>query len=145
MTTILIFVIAVMWGSLSGQFLVQTMTFVILTGVYLSGIIFSRVSKGINFAGVIVGVSQSMMFGTLVVGGNWAAGYIVDYSTWNAASIASLAAFVLTIIYVLPQVPGKILLGKMCAWVPDFMEAQMHVPRNERVAFARKWRSDSPD
>jgi len=66
-----------------------------------------------------------------------------SYDTWNTASTASVVSFLATIIYVSRQVPGKILLAKMCAWVPYFLEASNRVPRSERIAFARKYRLDS--
>jgi hypothetical protein len=71
--------------------------------------------------------------------------YVIDYATWNATATASLFAFLGTIIYCARQVPGKILLAKMCAWVPSFREASMRVPAAQRVAFARKWRLESQD
>ena len=49
MKGILIFVVTVVWGSLSGQFLVQVVTSFVVTAVSIAGIIFSKVSKGINF------------------------------------------------------------------------------------------------
>jgi hypothetical protein len=44
------------------------------------------------------------------------------------------------IVYGALQMPGKLLLARMSAWRPYFMEASMAlgVPANERVAFARK-------
>jgi hypothetical protein len=144
MKGILIFVVAVIWGSLSAQFLVQVITSFVLASVYLTAIIFAKVSRGTNSARALASFLQSISFGIVFVGGNWITSeYVIDYATWSAASIASLFAFVATIIYVSPQVPGKIVLAKMCAWVPDFMEASMRVPAAERIAFARRWRLES--
>jgi hypothetical protein len=140
------FFLAILWGSLSAQFSVQVVVSFIIALVHLSGVFFSKVSAAMNLTGALTGFAQSIMFGALFVGGNWATSkYIVDYYTWNAASIAALLAFVVTMIYVSPQVPGKVLLARMCAWVPHFMEAQMHEPRKQRVAFARKWRLEAKE
>jgi hypothetical protein len=144
MKAILIFAGAALWGSLSAQFLVQVITCLDVAVVYLTGIIFGKVSRGMNCTGALVSFVQSIMFGILFLGGNWLTSkYIIDYGTWNAASIASVFAFVGTIIYVAPQVPGKIVLAKMCALVPNFVDASMCVPAAQRVAFARKWRLES--
>jgi hypothetical protein len=140
---ILIVVVAVVWGSVSGQFLVQVVTSLVIAFIYLAAAVFSKLSKVMNLTGALTCVMQSLMYGSLFVGGNWLANkYIVSFDKWNAASIAALFSFVVTIIYVFPQVPGKIGLARMCAWVPHFMEAQMREPRGERVAFARKWRAN---
>ncbi len=140
---IVIFVLGIIWGSLSAQFLVQAVTAFIIALLFLTGIAYSKVSRVTNVVGVLAALVQSIIFGAIFVGGNWIASEYVSYESWNANSIASLVSFLVTIIYVAPQVPGKILLARMCAWVPFFSEASMRVPRNERVAFARKYRLDS--
>ena len=144
MSGILSFIVGVIWGSLSAQFLVQVVTSFVVTLVYLGAIMSAKVSRVTNSAGALTSFVQSIMFGIFFLGGNWLTSeYVIDYATWNAASIASLSAFVVTIIYVAPQVPGKIVLAKMCALLPNFMEASMRVPAAQRVAFARKWRLES--
>ena len=97
-----------------------------------------------NVAGTLAGTGQLIIFGALFVGGNWLTSkYIIDYGTWNANSITAMLAFLASTIYCVRQVPGKILLTKMCSFAPGFMEAQMREPRNTRIAFARKWRADA--
>ena len=134
----LIFVLAIVWGSLSSQFLVQTVTSLILAAVYLTGIAFSKVSRIVNCAGTLATLAQVIVFGALFLGGSWFASRYVDYSSFNTVSVASELSFMATIIYVAPRVPGKILLARMRAWVPSFGEASMYVPANERIEFARK-------
>jgi hypothetical protein len=144
MKAILFFVVALIWGSLSAQFLVQVVTSVIVAFVYLSGIVLSKVRRAMNCAAVLASVGQAILFCILFLGGNWiTSNYVIDYGTWNVGSITSLFAFLGTIIYCSRQVPGKVLLARMCAWVPYFMEASMRMPANERVALARKWRLES--
>jgi hypothetical protein len=135
---VLIFILAMIWGSLSAQFLMQTVTSLILASVYLTGIAFSKVSRTVNCAGTLAMLAQVIVFGALFLGGNWFAGHYVDYSSFNTMSVASELSFVATIIYVVPRVPDKVLLARMRAWVPSFGEATMHVPANERIEFARK-------
>ena len=135
---VLIFILAIIWGSLSAQFLMQTVTSLILASVYLTGFAFSKVSRTVNGAGTAATLAQVIVFGALFLSGNWFASHYVDYSSFNTVSVASALSFVATIIYVAPRVPGKILLARMRAWVPWFSEASMHFPANERVEFARK-------
>jgi hypothetical protein len=144
MRGILSFIVGVIWGSLSAQFLVQVVTSLIVVFVYLAGVALSKVSRAMNFAGALAGVGQTLIFGILFFVGNWITSeYIIDYDTWNLGSIAALLAFLGTIIYCARQVPGKIVLAKMCAWTPNFMEASMRVPPAERIALARRWRLES--
>jgi hypothetical protein len=135
---VLIFILAMIWGSLSAQFLMQTVTSLILASIYLTGVAFSKVSRTVNGAGTLATLAQVIIFGGLFLTGNWFASHYVDYSSFNTASVASALSFVATIIYLAPRVPGKILLARMRAWVPSFGEASMHIPANERVEFARK-------
>jgi hypothetical protein len=144
MRGILSFIVGVIWGSLSGQFLVQVVTSLIVVFVYLAGVALSKVSRAMNFTGVLASFGQTLLFGVLFFGGNWITSeYIVDYDTWNVGSVASILAFLGTIIYCARQVPGKIVLAKLCAWTPNFMEVSMRVPPAERIALARRWRLES--
>lgn len=125
MKAILSFIIAVIWGSLSAQFLVQVVTSLIIGFVYLVGAVLSKVSRAMNFTGALISIGQTLLFGVLLFGGTWMISeYVIDYDTWSAGAIASLLAFLGTSIYCARQVPGKLLLARMCAWVPNFMEAR---------------------
>jgi hypothetical protein len=139
---VLIFVWAVIWGSLSAQLLVQTVTSLIISAINLAGLTFSKVAKSHNAIAFAASVVQVLLFAVLFYAGNWLSSNYIDYGSWNATSIASLLSFLATIMYCAPQVPGKLLLARMAAWRPYFMEASMAVPANERVAFARKCKAD---
>jgi hypothetical protein len=53
-----------------------------------------------NLAGILSGTMQLIIFGILLVGGNWLAGkYIIDYDTWNANSLAAMLFFMASMIY----------------------------------------------
>ncbi|MGB7034088.1 MAG: hypothetical protein WBD71_01065 [Xanthobacteraceae bacterium] len=137
------FIAAVVWGSLSAQFLVQVVSSLITGFVYLSGLLFSRVSKSITAIGTLVGFIQAVVFAALFFGGNWFASSYIDYGSWNADSIASVVAFLLTIIYCALQVPGKILVARLCAWKPYFAQTvRTRRPGEEAVAFAREYLKD---
>lgn len=134
-----VFVSAAIWGSLSAQFLVQAILSLCIALLHLSGIAFSKVSRAMNSTGFLTSLFQSIIFGVLFAGGNYISSGYIRYDSWNAASIASVASLLATIIYVSRQVPGKIALAKMCTWVPYFFEASNCMPANERVEFARKY------
>jgi hypothetical protein len=125
----LLFIAAVIWASLSAQFLVQIIVCCINAVICVSALMFSEVSKALNAIGSLVAVAQTLLFFGLFLGGNWIASDYVDYGSWNAASIASVIAFLATLVYCGVQVPGKILLARMCAWEPYFMEASNAHPR----------------
>lgn len=140
--TALIFIGAVIWGSLSAQFLVQTITSLIIASVYLVALAFSKeVPKAMNAVGSIVALVQAIIFAALFVGGNRIAGDYIAFGSWSAATIASLVSFLATIIFVVRQVPGKILLARFSAWAPFFAQAVMNRPRHERIELARKYRA----
>jgi len=60
---IVIFVVAVVWGSLSAKFLVQTGVSFIIALLYLTAILFSKVSKVMNMTVALMAFLQSIMFG----------------------------------------------------------------------------------
>ena len=133
------FIAAVVWGSLSAQFLVQVVTSLIIGFVFLSGLMFSRVRKSLTAQGAAAGFIQAIVFAALLVGGTWFVSDYVDYGRWNTNSISSAVAFLLTIIYCAVQVPGKILVARLCAWRPFFAQAVSTLSAGESVAFARKY------
>ena len=138
---IITLIIAIIWGALSAQFAAQCVTSFIIAALSLAGIVISKVPKAMNLAGTLSGTVQLIIFGILFVLGNWLTSkYIIDYDTWNASSLAAMLSFMASMIYCIRQVPGKVLLAKMCAFTPGFMEAQMREPRSRRIALARKWR-----
>src|SRR5260370_36827790 len=106
--TIGLFIVAIIWGSLSAQFLVQTILSFIIASIYLCGIVFSKVSKVTNMIGVLGSLLQSIMFGLLFYGGNSIACQFLTY-VWHA--IVLLLAFFGAIVYVSPAVPVMIFLG----------------------------------
>jgi hypothetical protein len=134
--------LVIIWGALSAQFLVQTVTSLVVAIIYLSGLAFSKVAKSRNATGFAVSAAQVLVFAALFYAGNWLSANFIDYDAWNATSIAGLLSFTVTIVYCALQIPGKLLLARMTAWRPYFMEASMAVPANERIAFARKCRTE---
>jgi hypothetical protein len=113
---------------------VQTVTSLVVAIIYLSGLAFSKVAKSRNATGFAVSAVQVMVFAALFHAGNWLSANFIDYDTWNATSIAGLLSSV-TIVYCALQIPGKLLLARMTAWRPYFMEASMAVPADEQIAF----------
>ena len=130
-------VAGIIWGSLAAQFIVQNFTSSSLAVIYLSGFMFSPVSKSRNARACLVMVAQSLVFLVLFFGGNWLANKYIDYDAWNAIAIASLGSFWLMIVYGVVQVPGKLLLAELSAWQPFFAEAAVLAP--DPVAFARQF------
>ena len=140
MMAILSFIFALVWGTLSAQFFLQFIVSLSTLTIHVSAFLFSKVDKRNNSAGCIALLTQTIIFAVLFFGGNWLYGMIIDYGTWNATSIASLALFLLTLICMLPQIPGKILLAWKCAWIPYFFEASNAMPPHERIAFAKNYK-----
>jgi hypothetical protein len=140
---ILTFPVAIFWGSLSARLAVRCVTALIIALVCLVALGLSNVSTRTNFAGMIAGAGRLFLFGILLVGGYWVTSkYIIDYYTWNPDSIAATLFFIASTIYDIRQLPGKVLLTKMCAFAPGFMEAQRHQPWDRRIALAKNWRPD---
>jgi hypothetical protein len=127
-------VAGIIWGSLAARFIVQNFTSLGLAVIYLSGFLFSPVSKSRNAQACLVMVAQSLVFLVLFFGGNWLANKYLDYDASDAIPIASLVSFFLMIVYGVVQVPGKLLLATLCARQPFFAEAALLAP--DPVAFA---------
>jgi hypothetical protein len=67
------FFIAVVWGSLAGQFLVEMIASAIGLVMLIFVLAFSPVSRRLNFVGSIGIFSQLVFSALLFVGGNWGA------------------------------------------------------------------------
>jgi hypothetical protein len=109
---------SIVWGLLAAQFFVQTATSLVIAFIFLSGLLFSRVRKSNNAAGLLASVVQTAIFASLVIGGNWFAKEYFLLAPWNANLIAATAAFCISLVYCAVQVPGKILLARTSAWKP---------------------------
>jgi hypothetical protein len=136
-----IFIAGLIWGSLSAQFLVQTITSLIIALVYLAALASAKVPRAMNVAGCGVSLLQAIIFAALFLGGNWLAGFYIDFASMNAPSIASLVSFLATLLYTARQMPGKILLAKLSAGDRWFLQAAMNRPREERLELAWKYRA----
>jgi hypothetical protein len=130
------------WSALSAQFLVQTITSLVLALIYLTALPFSRVKRNIKIAGVAASFSQSMVFGALFIGGNWFAAEYINFMEWSATTIASLVMFLVSIVYCVLQIPDKVLIARFIAWKPFFAEAMRARPQGEQLAFARRVAKD---
>jgi hypothetical protein len=141
--SILIFIVGLIWGSLSAQFFVQAVVSFVITVLYFVGLLLSSVSKIDNALATGVALFQVAIVGVLFFGGNWFVSDYIDYDTWNAASIGSVVSFLATIAYVVPQISGKIMFANMCAWIPQFREEANTLPSDYRIDFARKYRKQA--
>ena len=129
-------------GFIMGQFLVQVIVSFLTGTISLAGIAFSKVDLKTNAVGTFAGYSQALLFAALTyLCVRFGTSYI-SYQLWNTALITTMVAFIISILYAAKQVYGKMMLTYMCAWIPYFFEASLSVPRNERVEFAFKTRSD---
>jgi hypothetical protein len=138
MQKILLFAVAVAWGSLSAQFLAQVAASLVAAVVYgIPAITGSQVRRVTNLTGATISFAHAIAYGGLLIFGYKMIGAYIA-GAWTPATTGLLIASVGTIILVAPRVPGKILLARMCAHVPNFLEeASMRFPVSERVAYAR--------
>lgn len=65
----LYFIGAIIWGSLTAQFLVQKITSLSISIIYLYGLLFSPVKREITAAGFAAALAQTLLFAALCVGG----------------------------------------------------------------------------
>jgi hypothetical protein len=137
----LIFIAGLIWGSLSAQFLVQTITSLIIASVYLAALASAKVPRTWNAAACGVSLLQAIIFAALFFGGNWLASLYIDFVNMNATSIASLVTFLVTLLYTARQVPGKILVARLSSQDHWFVRAAMNRPPAEVVELAWKYRA----
>jgi hypothetical protein len=141
MTSILIFIVAIFWGLVAGQFLIQIIASTIGLLIFLFALAFSRVSRKLNLIGFSAMFAQLILFSFLFAGGNWLSACVINYAQPTAASTASVGAFLMTMLYCGSRLPGRCLLNRLCAWQPGFFETQRDLATQDRVAFARNFRA----
>jgi hypothetical protein len=132
------YICAIVWGGFAAQFLVQSITSFLDGLIALAGLVGSRVDKVLNATGVGVGFGLAILFAALVYLGSWISVRFIDYNTWNGRLITLAVVFSLSLIYCLIQVPGKLILAWVTAWVPNFAELSRSVPAAQRVGYAWK-------
>jgi hypothetical protein len=136
----LIFIVGLIWGSLSAQFLVQTVTSLLNALIYLAGLASGKVPRAWNAMASGVALLQAIIFAALFLGGNWLASAYTDFSM-NATFVGSLVSFLVTLLYTARQVPGKILVANLSSQDHWFVRAAMRKPPAEVVTLAWKYRA----
>jgi hypothetical protein len=109
-----LFIGSIVWGALTAQFLVQILSSFTTAGIYLCGLLFSRVKKRLNAIFFITSLTMAVVFAVLLAGGFWLIDLYIPYPS-NADLIAALVAFLFYLVYCLVQVPDKILVARMNA------------------------------
>lgn len=137
----LIFIAGLIWGSLSAQFLVQTVTSLLNALVYLAGLASAKVPRAWNAMASGVALLQALIFAAFFLGGNWLASAYVDFVSMNATSIGSLVSFLVTLLYTARQVPGKVLVARLSSQDHWFVRAAVRKSPAEVVALAWKYRA----
>lgn len=138
---VILFVVGLLWGALSAQFVVQTVTSLCVATIYLSALISSQVPKRMNLAGGLVAFVQAIVYGLLFLGGTWFTGHYIDYTALSPVSGATILTFVCSLCYCLQRVSGVLLLSRLSASDEWFVRAAMGRPRNERVMLARQYQA----
>jgi uncharacterized protein YebE (UPF0316 family) len=132
------YICAILWGGFAAQFLVQSVTSFLNGLIALSGLIGSKVDRVMNATGVVVGFGMGIVFAALLYAGHALFRRYVGYITWDGRSIALAVAFGFSLIYCVVQIPGKLILAWVTAWVPNFAELSRSVPAAQRVDYAWK-------
>lgn len=129
--TILGFTIALVWGTVAAQFLLQAITSLCIVIIYLPAIAFSKVRKALTVRGVVTTLCRTILFLALFLGGYWLSRKYINYANWNLDSITTATLFAASALFMFPQIPGKISFARKCAWQPNFLEASRDVSGNE--------------
>lgn len=142
--SLLLLIASIVWGALTAQLLVQILSSFTTAGIYLYGLLFSRVKKRLNAIFFITSLTMAMVFAVLLAGGFWLIDLYVPYPS-NADLIAALVAFLFYLVYCLVQVPDKMLVARMNAMRPFFAEVARALSPDEVAAFARSKRAQPRD
>ena len=124
--TILGFTIALVWGTVAAQFLLQAITSFCMVIIYLPAVALSKVRKALTLRGVVMTLCRTILFLALFLGGYWLSKKYINYSVWNLDSITAATLFAASALFMLPQIPGKIIFAWKCAWEPNFLEASVN-------------------
>jgi hypothetical protein len=105
--------------------------------IVVSGLLVAKVRAQENLMHLLAVTPQTVLYVALACGLYWLAGKNLDLSDSNPGTVSAAFGCILAIFFAAPQIEGKLLLAKMCAFVPSFAEDAMSLPVNECVAFAR--------
>jgi hypothetical protein len=125
-------------GGLFTQFLIQAIYSFSVGLIVVSGLLVAKVRAQENLMHLLAVMPQTFLYGALAYGLYWLAGKNLDLSNWNLGTVSAAFGYILAVFYAAPQIGGKLLLARMCAFVPGFAEDAMSLPVNERVTFARE-------
>jgi len=101
---------------LSALFLVQAITLLIITAIYLAGVALSNVPRDTNGKAAAISFAQAILFAVLFFGGNLLTSNYFVYASWNAVTIIALIVFLGTLAFAVPQVWRRIRLAGLSAW-----------------------------
>ena len=138
------FLLALIWGTLAASFLMQIITSGVITIIYIAALGFSKVKKRLNAFAALFCFLQTVFFTALLIAGTLFVRRTLDYTTPNFLAIVTLISFMITILSIAPEMPGKITLAQKSAWVLDFFESAKTMSAKERIAYAKKHSTQQP-
>jgi hypothetical protein len=127
---------------LEGFCIFQCFVNILVAAVFIPAFLVSNVENLVLVIGSLANLALLAVFGSIAIFDAWYA-----YSHWVAivdlpVVVFGINACWINVLYLSPQLPGKLLLARLSAYTPGFAEASFQVPRNKRVEFARNWKND---
>ena len=97
-----------MWGAISSQLLLQGWLAFVNLIIHLIGLAKGRVERRLNFIGIGVALTQMLLFSALLHGGHYLLTEVFSFGYSTAEYYTYWIFAVLSILYMLPQIPAKV-------------------------------------
>ncbi len=96
------------WGAISSQLLLQAWLAFVNLIIHLIGLVMGRVKRKINLSGIGAALVQMLLFSVLLHGGHYLLTEVFSFGYSTAEYYTYWIFAVLSILYMLPQIPAKV-------------------------------------
>jgi hypothetical protein len=125
-------------GTLFGLFLIYGICSCLIIYVVVVGIFAARVQIKTNLVHLFTFATQAILFAGLAFGVYWLADKILDLHSLNAGTLSAIIGALISVLYGASRIEGKLVLARMCAFVPSFTEQIYSIPADQRIGFAKR-------
>lgn len=140
MTGIESIAVAAVGGVVAAQFLVRSVTSLIINVVFLASFRQSKVDRANTAFGFASSLVQTISFAALFYVSSSLIVTRLDFTVWTPATVAFGGAAILAALHALARLPGEINLARLCAWEPGFAEDLASTPRTRHPELLKVWR-----
>ena len=128
-----VLVVSPLWGAVSSQLLLQAWLAFVNLIIHLIGLVMGRVKRKINLSGIGAALVQMLLFSALLHGGHYLLTEVFSFGYSTAEYYTYWIFAVLSILYMLPQIPAKVRKSWRNATVVGSIEADITMRKLESL------------